>query len=347
MNNKNFALSCLICDKTNFMKRDGKSLIKRIVERDSAEISLHPTFPEKRFSIELTNICNHTCVFCPHNGKMTRKKGIIDEMFFKRIVQEAYALGSREIGIGVNGETFVVKNLAQYIKFAKDIGYSYVFINTNGALATPPRMKEVIDAGLDSIRFSINAGSLETYNRVHGKNEFEKVKENLNYCLNYRKEKNVKMSIFLSFVVNKYNVSEIDSFKEQFSGIVDEIMFMRTRNIGGYMPKIQEIIDDKVLETAITHKKCVFPFNGIVVSWEGYLTACCFDWQNYLAVADLNKESLKDAWYGNNMQKLRQRFIDNNFEGTICQLCMGKKYVQPQPLVKEFCCEYNFKENLS
>jgi len=321
-----------------------KCLTEKIIDRDCAKLSLCPPFPGKRFSIELTNICNHTCVFCPHNGKMTRKRGIIDEMLFKRIVEEAYALGSREIAMGVNGEPFVVKNLAQYIKFVKDTGYSYVFLNTNGALATPPRMKEVIDAGLDSIRFSINAGCLKTYNSVHGKNEFEKVKENLNYCLNYRKEKNVKMNVFLSFVVNKYNVLEIDTFKEQFSEIVDEIIFMRVKNVGGYMPEVQEMTDDKALETAIVHEKCVFPFNGIVVSYEGYLTACCLDWQNYLAVADLNKESLKEAWYGNNMQKLRQRFIDNNFDGTICQLCMGRKYIPPQPLVKEFCCEYNFKE---
>jgi MoaA/NifB/PqqE/SkfB family radical SAM enzyme len=319
-------------------------LAEKITDRDKAEITLTPGFPEKRFSVELTNICNHTCLFCPHhNRKMTRKHGIIDEQFFRRIVAEAYELGSREICIGANGETFVVKNLAQYVKFAKEVGYSYVFINTNGALATPERMKEVMDAGLDSVRFSINAGNRETYKLVHGKDEFEKVKENLYFCLNYRKESKSGMNIFLSFVVNKYNISEIGRFKDEFLALVDEIVFMRVRNIGGYMPEIEDMINDEVLRIPESHQKCVFPFNGVMVTWEGYLTACCLDWQNYLAVSDLNKTSLYEAWNGENMKKLRQRFIDNNFEGTICQLCKGRKYSKPEPLVKELFSEYEFE----
>ena len=29
---------------------------------------------------------------------------------------------------------------------------------------------------------------------------------------------------------------------------------------------------------------------------EGYLTACCVDYQNYLTIADLNLVSIGDAW---------------------------------------------------
>ena len=38
------------------------------------------------------------------------------------------------------------------------------------------------------------------------------------------------------------------------------------------------------------------PFNRIHVTWEGYLTLCCVDYQNYLIVEDLNKISLWDAY---------------------------------------------------
>ena len=39
----------------------------------------------------------------------------------------------------------------------------YTFLTTNGSLARPEIMKKVIDAGLDSIRFSVNAADREMY----------------------------------------------------------------------------------------------------------------------------------------------------------------------------------------
>lgn len=40
---------------------------------------------------------------------------------------------------------------------------------------------------------------------------------------------------------------------------------------------------------------------------EGYLTLCCVDYQNYLAVADLNTESLNEAWNNAYARELRRK----------------------------------------
>ena len=61
----------------------------------------------------------------------------------------------------LRGSLFLVKNLADYVSHAKNaIGYDYLFITTNGALAIPETVKAVLDAGLDSIKFSISAGNV-------------------------------------------------------------------------------------------------------------------------------------------------------------------------------------------
>ena len=61
-------------------------LNKRIKERDLTEniFSITPEIPEKNFLIELSNICNHKCIFCA-NKKMSRKKGDINPEFLNRI----------------------------------------------------------------------------------------------------------------------------------------------------------------------------------------------------------------------------------------------------------------------
>lgn len=46
-------------------------------------------------------------------------------------------------------------DLPDYIAKAKEIGYTYVYLTSNGSLATPTKMRAVIDAGLDSLRFPL------------------------------------------------------------------------------------------------------------------------------------------------------------------------------------------------
>ena len=129
---------------------------------------LEPPFPHTNFLIETSNACNHSCIFCGHQ-KMKRKVGKIDTNFLYDILQQAYDLGTREVGFYATGEPFLVKELPDYIRRAKEIGYDYVYLTSNGSLATPECIRSVIDAGLDSIKFSINAPERRMYEFIHGK----------------------------------------------------------------------------------------------------------------------------------------------------------------------------------
>jgi len=131
-----------------------KNLINEI------DFEVIPSFP-KEFYLDLTSFCNHKCVFCS-NPKI-KTKATMDHDFVFHILDEAYQNGARELGIYATGESFLVKNLAEYIAYAKNIGYEYVFITTNGVLVNEKIGKPVLVAGLDSIKFSISAGRKETY----------------------------------------------------------------------------------------------------------------------------------------------------------------------------------------
>ena len=89
-----------------------------------------------------------------------------------------------QVGFYATGEPFILPDLADYIRNAKDIGYTYVYLTSNGALATPERVREVIDAGLDSIKFSINAPQKKLYKFIHGKDDFDTVLEKQYAALN-------------------------------------------------------------------------------------------------------------------------------------------------------------------
>ena len=54
--------------------------------------------------------------------------------------------------------------------------------------ALKKRMEKAINNGLDSIKFSIHGGTNETYLKIHGKNDFERVIKNLKWVDEFRKK---------------------------------------------------------------------------------------------------------------------------------------------------------------
>lgn len=293
---------------------------------------LEPPFPVTNFLIELSNACNHDCIFCTHQ-KMKRKVGKIKPEMVKSVLQQAYDLGTREVGMYATGEPFIVPELPEYIKLAKDIGYTYVYLTSNGALATPERIRAVIDAGLDSIKFSINAPERKLYEFIHGHDDFDTVMEHLKYLNQYRRESGRDYKIFVTGILTRFTEPHKDEYFTVFDGLADEIVFKMVYNQGGSMPEIDRLLRcdcDKE-----TYRRCNLPFDALCVSHEGYLTVENADYENMLVVADLNKVSLKDGWYGEKMKAMRQKFMDDDLSGTICDGCVHHQCRPAQPLTPE------------
>lgn len=316
-----------------------QNIRSRINDYNNFNNNITPLFP-KNMLIELTNICNHNCIFCA-NSKMTRKKGTIDEKFLFRILKEAFDAGTTDVGFYATGEPFMSNNLAEYVKEAKEIGYKYVYITTNGALATQERIEKVIEAGIDSIKFSINAGTKETYKIIHGKDEFDTVMKNLRYIAEYRKKNNKNFKLYVSFIATKYSENEKNLLSKELSDIVDDTVFLNVANQGGMMYEINDYLALEGDKYRVKKMPCTLPFNSLHITYEGYLTACCIDFQNYLTVADLNKVSLKDAWNSDELVNLRKKHLENSLEGTLCYNCIYNKNDEIQPLIKEYATHFD------
>src|SRR6188768_3379870 len=105
--------------------------------------------------IELTSNCNYRCGFCAHRLRM-KQRDDMDFDLYKRLVGEMRDAGVEELGMFFIGESFICPWLPEAIAFAKQRGMPYVFLTTNGSLATPERVKACMEAGLDSLKFSMN-----------------------------------------------------------------------------------------------------------------------------------------------------------------------------------------------
>ena len=287
---------------------------------DQNIFSLYPPAPIRHVQIEISNFCNYKCIFCPRT-KTVRKKGMIEEGLFNRLIQEVYDFGAREMSFHYSGDPFLHPKLAAYVKRAKEVGYSYVYIDTNGSEATPEKIRAVIDAGVDSIKFSVNAGEKMTYEFIHGCDALEKVVRHVKYCDEYRKKVNRDLKLFVSCVYTKYTQKEKEKVSELFH-FVDEVIFQPASDFSGVMPEVNELLKGDGGNNYANVCPCPMVFGGIYITYEGYLSACCTNFDNHVVVADLNKISLQEAWYGEKMTELRMRHLQNDLEGLACYNCV-------------------------
>ena len=307
----------------SFSNERKESIKDRIHQKERTDISLQPSFNGRRMSIEITNACNHHCIFCP-SGNLNRKRQFIDEDLFYRIVQEGYDLGIRELALHMLGEPLLNKNISKYVVHAKSTGYQYVYLTTNGSLANPQKIHEVFNAGLDSIKFSINAGTRESYIAVHGCDDFENVKKNLIYCSEYRKTSGKEFNIFISFVVTNLTLPEVEQFKETFSTYVDDIVFYNIINRGGVIPDNIRLAPEDITfkESKTRGMFCHHPFNAVYVTSEGFLAPCCMDGDLNFIMADLHDIPLADALFSEKMINFRKMHMEKTFSGTYCESCL-------------------------
>ena len=286
-----------------------------------------PPFPDA-IKIELTSYCNLKCSYCASRFKL-RPQGEIDEQFLKDILMQAKTVGVKEIGMFLLGESFLVKKLAEYIRYAKEeAGIEYIFLTTNGTLCTLDRLVPVIDAGLDSLKFSINAGSPERYAEMHGVDCFDTVVENIMNMHEYMEKHGLKKPrTCVSSIFDEDHKDELESLQDMIMPSVDEFYYLPLYNQAGHVSgKKQSMFvgNPGRYENMVPPVPCWGLFNGAKISWDGWLTACYFDHDTRFKIADLKRLSLIDAWHHDKFVDLRRRHLENSgLSQSLCGKCLG------------------------
>lgn len=300
--------------------------------REMKVLDLNPQLP-KCLNIELNNTCNHQCIFCPFHSPYLRRKFEASHMnldFAKKILDMAkkQKIGENEIGFYATGEPLVYKELEQCIKYAKELGFKYTFITTNGALANPARIIDLLDAGLDSIRFSVNAATPNMYKEIHGKDDFSKVMENIRFLDKYRKKRNIQVSVSMSCVVTKKTKREVNIIKKLFDQLVDEFVFFPVMDLDTIDYKLESdyALDevDENYEKKI--KACPSLFNSMYINSKGQVRICCDARAIDIIAADLNqKMDLVAAWNSKKMIDYRKMHMEGSIKGSVCENCISTK----------------------
>lgn len=281
----------------------------------------------KSCKIEITANCNYKCGFCvkslrPDNGSMDRK-------LYSRIIREMRDAGVEELGVFYIGESFTCKWLPEAIKEAKDVGYPYVFITTNGSACTEVRLKDCFDAGLDSLKFSINFADAKQLGEVAQVSEryWQKAIDNLKRAREIRDAGQYKCGIYASSIAFDGEQGEkMRELVEQIKPYVDEHYWLPLYGMSGaskaqgWKPKPG---NPGRLDNMRDPLPCWAVFTEAHITSDGQLAACCFGsgLDGGLLMADLSEVSFMDGWNSIAFQNLRSAHLAKDVSKTACAEC--------------------------
>ena len=290
---------------------------KQMTERFGDEI-IYDIFPPAppSLNIELNNTCNQHCVFCPFHSKFVKKEENPSHMnveFAKKILDKAHeqGIGKKEIGFYSTGEALLHNGLEACIEYAKKLGCPYVFLTTNGVLATPERMLSLIHAGLDSIRFSVNAHDAALYHEIHGTDSFGTVMENIRFLSRQKKQHGLEISTSVSSVITRKTKDHMDVLHALFDDLVDEVVFIPVMDVEflGEEVASRYAVKESILSNE-ERRVCPVPFNSMYIGSHGKARICCDARARDITAGNLNEEiDLMKLWKSDILVKYRKMTI--------------------------------------
>jgi MoaA/NifB/PqqE/SkfB family radical SAM enzyme len=282
--------------------------------------------------IELTSQCNYRCGFCAHRLRM-KSRGEMDRAFYERIVGEMADAGVEELGVFYIGESFMCPWLPEAIAFAKRRGIRYVFLTTNGSLATPERVDACMSAGLDSLKFSMNNADEEQFRQIAAVKPklFRDSVENLKRARAVRDAGGYRCGLYASSI--QYDGEQqvrMQELVDEIRPYVDEHYWLPLYSMGSLTTQREEelgyrpIAGNQGRVGALREPlPCWSAFTEGHITHDGKLSACCFDAGDKWVMANLNGASFMQGWNSPAFVKLREAHLRKDVKGTICESCVA------------------------
>ena len=303
--------------------------IDAVTRIPASHLRTDPPAP-RSVKIELTASCNYRCSFCvksirPDNGEMSHK-------LYSRLIREIREAGVEELGVFYIGESFSCKWLPQAIAEAKEVGFPYVFLTTNGSLASPDRVKACMEAGLDSLKFSVNFSDEAQFADVANVKPslYRNALANLRDARLVRDHGGFDCGIYASAIAfdGEQGARMKKLIDEQVKPFVDEFYWLPLFDMGGAAKargKVPTAGNPGRLGAMRDPLPCWAVATEGHVTKDGLLAACCFGTgiDGDLIMADLKKVSFMEGWHSEPFQKLRRAHLARDVRGTPCEECIA------------------------
>jgi radical SAM protein with 4Fe4S-binding SPASM domain len=268
--------------------------------------------------IEPTNICNFhkQCFFCAQSREDYRQTAGYSQFIPMEIVHKAIQDirdmgGVKSIKIYFIGESTLHPQLGEIARLSCSVS-SDVMLTTNGTKLDEKKSQELIDAGVNLIRFSIYE---ETKPSMQ-----ESILSNVKTLRNLRDSQG-KTNPFIVVKWLSQNVEFGQWVQNAYKDVADDVVFEGMRNFANAFVALSSL-------TPLTPNRvgpqvaCAKPFYELIVKANGDVAPCCAAWDQTLKVGNIMEESLLSIWRGERLARIhRLHLTGRRTELSTCSTC--------------------------
>jgi radical SAM protein with 4Fe4S-binding SPASM domain len=266
-------------------------------------------------NIEATGRCNLMCTHCFRHSRRT-EIGDMEFDLFKRIIDEGKEYNLPSIEPTLMGESFEHPQLIDMIKYAKSQGVLDIKLNTNGTLVNESIQERVLDSGLDTIVFSIDAVTEESYNRIKFGSDFRLVNKNVEDFINLKYLRGLKKpKIIVQMIDQKQTHDELMSFVRYWQNKADIVRIAIYQSPDGN-PNDK----NRTQNSPETIFPCPQLWQRLAIAWDGTVYPCVGDNACREPLGNVNNTRIYNIWHGERLNYLREKH--SKYEADDIDLCL-------------------------
>jgi len=244
-------------------------------------------FSKPVVAIELTNRCNAHCTMC-WRDEVKRKHTDISFANFKTIVDKSIAQGVTKFQLSFFGESTLYHELAEAIAYIKSHPNTWVTINTNAAYLTPEMTHDVLDAGIDLVKVSVDGNNAEEYEQIRIGLKYDKVRDHVKYLHSAIESGGHDCRIQIQGLhLEKFRIDE-DVYTASWQPYAHDVIVREEHDL---IAKRKEPLLHKLLP-------CPKITSQLIAMVDGNTSVCAYDWHGSTVTGNILTDSFNKIHYG-------------------------------------------------
>lgn len=278
--------------------------------------------------LELTNLCNADCIFCPYHFQ-ERPAAFMSDEVFARAVDEYVALNGGSVGLTpIVGDALIDPKFLDRVRHLRSFPQiDRIFLTTNAILADRHGIEEILTSGLTTINISTSGFDEASYRRIYRSSAYRRMRDNVTALVreNARLGNPVNLSIGLRSDRPLAEVMQDEDFQPILEHRPQIDFTWSFATAGGRITRQMLPAGMRLRQMPQKAEACVNLYNGPIVLPDGTVLACsclaAMDAAGDLAIGRLPEQGLLEIFTGDLMRQLREQFRPGGCLNPTCAGC--------------------------